>query len=278
MRENVKDVSDTIEKFVENLNLHNKKIKQNNEIKKVKYSGLKKLIELNNLVKEYKIKKQKISVVNNLSFNIYQGQNVALLGGNGAGKTTTVEMIVGILKPTSGKITYNFSDSSTATNGSSKIGIQFQDSSYPQGLTVKDVIKSVNKIYGNLTNDREMELLTKIFGIDEFINNKASSLSGGQHQRLNALLAIVNKPELLILDELSTGLDIKIKSRLVNFLKEFIKKTNSTLLLVSHDINEIETLADRIVIIDKGVLIYDNTIEETRKKYGNVSKCLEHFI
>ncbi|QJG67268.1 ABC transporter ATP-binding protein [Mycoplasma phocoenae] len=267
-----------VDLFVQNLKEHRKKTTENKPISKREYKK-EKLIEITGLTKEYKVKKTKFFAVNNIDFDIYKGQNIALLGGNGAGKTTTVEMLVGILKSTKGNIKYNFSNAhNQKKSNTSKIGIQFQDSSYPQGLTVKDVIKSVNKIYGNITTEHEMNQLAYIFGVDEFIANKAASLSGGQHQRLNALLAIINKPELLILDELSTGLDIKIKSRLVHFLKDFIKDTNCTLLLVSHDINEIETLADRIVILDHGQIVYDKTKNESIKLYGSVSSCLEHFI
>ncbi|WP_084259846.1 ABC transporter ATP-binding protein [Mycoplasma elephantis] len=273
MLENSKKIVDD---FLNNLVEHENKTTTFDVIKKRNYD-MKKIIEISNLVKEFKIKKVKFKAINDLSLDIYKNQNVALLGSNGAGKTTLVEMIVGISKPTSGKIKYFF-DKNEENNSNGKIGIQFQDSSYPQGLTVNDVIKSVNKIYGNITDEDELKKIEKIFGIDEFLNNKAASLSGGQHQRLNALLAIINKPELLILDELSTGLDIKIKTRLMYFLKDFIKANNNTLLLVSHDINEIKTLADRIVIINKGKVIYDKTKEEAEQEFGSVEKCLDYYI
>lgn len=224
-------------------------------------------------------KKEKIKVVDNLNLEIYKNQNIALLGGNGAGKTTTVEMLIGILKPTSGNIEYYFNDGSNHNESAqTNIGIQFQDSSYPQGLSVNDVIYSMNKIYGNKSSPEELQKLIKIFGVDEFINNKASSLSGGQHQRLNALLAIINKPKLLILDELSTGLDIKIKTRLVSFLNDYIKEIDCTLILISHDINEIEILADRIIIMNKGRIVFDALKTEIIEKYGSISQCLKEYI
>lgn len=257
-----------IDNFLSNLEDHEKNTIKANSIEMRQYN-LKKLVKIKNLTKEFKIKKEKIKVVDNLNLEIYKNQNIALLGGNGAGKTTTVEMLIGILKPTSGNIEYYFNDGLNHNESAqTNIGIQFQDSSYPQGLSVNDVIYSMNKIYGNKSSAEELQKLIKIFGVDEFINNKASSLSGGQHQRLNALLAIINKPKLLILDELSTGLDIKIKTRLVSFLNDYIKEIDCTLILISHDINEIEILADRIIIMNKGRIVLDALKSEIIEKYG----------
>ncbi|TPR53702.1 ABC transporter ATP-binding protein [Metamycoplasma neophronis] len=267
-----------IKNFLTILEEHDKEIKNNPRIEQREYP-LEKIIDIKNVIKEFKIRRKKFRAVDDLNLTIYRNQNIALLGSNGAGKTTTVEMIVGIQKPTKGKIEYFFKGNNNEKDiDSAKIGIQFQDSSYPQGLTVKDVIVSMNKIYGNKMEPSELSDLIKIFGVNEFLYNKAASLSGGQHQRLNALLAIIHKPQLVILDELSTGLDIKVKSRLVQFLKSFIKANQSTLLIISHDIKEIENLADRIVILNKGKVVFDKTIEETKEEFGSISVCLDKYI
>ncbi|WP_237022738.1 ABC transporter ATP-binding protein [Mycoplasma miroungigenitalium] len=271
-------VNPVIKNLVDQLMEHDNKVTNHPPIETREYRNYKKIIEIKNLTKSFKIKGGKLLAVNDMSLNFYKGLNTALLGSNGAGKTTTVEMVVGISRPTSGVINYLFDGVVNNKMDASKIGIQFQDSSYPQGLTVLDVINSVNKIYGAKTSGKELLYLTKVFGVDEFLTNKAASLSGGQHQRLNALLAIINKPELVILDELSTGLDLKIKTRLINFIKEYVKEINSTLLIISHDIREIEQLADRIVIMNKGKVVYDRTKEETIQIYGSLGACLDEFI
>ncbi|RMX36151.1 ABC transporter ATP-binding protein [Mycoplasmopsis fermentans] len=272
-------MSNSIKEFVENLEKHENRILNHPAIEPREYDGLEKLIEIKGLCKEYKIKGKKFRAVDDMNLTLYKSQNIALLGSNGAGKTTTVEMLVGILKPSAGNIKYFFGDSMDKGKiDATKIGIQFQDSSYPQGLTVRDVIKSMNKIYGNKMKGLELDYLIKIFGVDEYIDNKAASLSGGQHQRLNALLALIHKPELVILDELSTGLDIKIKTRLVEFINNFVKDNKSTLLIVSHDINEINTLADRIVIMNKGKVIFDKTKDEAVKEFKTLAACLEYYI
>ncbi|WP_029513175.1 ABC transporter ATP-binding protein [Mycoplasmopsis primatum] len=272
-------LSSFIDNFANSLTQHEQKIKEFARIKPKEYENLHKIVEIKNLVKEFRTGKNKLKAVNDLTLSIYENQNIALLGSNGAGKTTAVEMLVGIQKPTSGLIKYLIDDAnSEKENNNHSVGIQFQDSSYPQGLTVKDIIKSINLLFGNKMDANSIKQLIKIFGINEFLNSKASALSGGQHQRLNALLAIIHKPKIIILDELSTGLDIKIKSRLIKFIKQFAKLNNSTLIIVSHDINEIEELADRIVILNHGYIVYDEKINDVVKEFGTVNKCLQHFI
>ena len=139
------------------------------------------------------------------------------------GKTTFVEILAGINKPDSGDLKYNFKFKNTFQE---KIGIQFQDSNYPKGISVKSVINFILEIFKSELSQDEINGLINIFGIDEFYYKKAASLSGGQSQRLNCLLSIIHKPNFLILDELSTGLDVTIKSKIKNFIKSFCKQNN----------------------------------------------------
>ncbi|MHA0272895.1 ABC transporter ATP-binding protein [Mycoplasma sp. 48589B] len=276
MNDNITKVKIISKNFLSDLEKQSQKVEGFENIKTREFD-LPKLISIKDVSKKFSIRHNKeFYAVRNMNLTLYKGQNVALLGSNGAGKTTTVEMIVGISKPTSGEIVYEFKDSEHQNN--TLIGIQFQDSSYPQGLTVKDVIVSMKKIYGSTLDDEDVENLIKIFGIDEFIYNKAASLSGGQQQRLNALLAIIHCPKLIILDELSTGLDIKIKSRLIHFIKKFAIANDSSILLISHDVNEVEIIADRIVIMHKGKIIYDALRDETINEFGSIANCLDKYI
>ncbi|MFV8481420.1 ABC transporter ATP-binding protein [Mycoplasma sp. SK341A] len=276
MNNKIAKVQEISRDFLADLEKQSQKVELYQAVKTREFD-LPKLITIQNVSKEFSLRhNKKFYAVNDMNLTLYQGQNVALLGSNGAGKTTTVEMIVGISNPTSGQIIYNMQEAGKINNA--LIGIQFQDSSYPQGLTVKDVIVSMKKIYGSALDEADIENLIKIFGIDEFIFNKASALSGGQQQRLNALLAIIHCPKLIILDELSTGLDIKIKSRLIHFIKKFAIANESSILLISHDVNEVEIIADRIVIMHKGKIIYDALKEETIAEFGSVAKCLDKYI
>ena len=157
---------------------------------------------------------------NNISFNINYLENLAFIGANGAGKTTTVEIIAGINKPTSGTIDYNYQYKKSFQE---QIGIQFQDSFYPKGVTVKNVIDFLKEAYSlnkNKDNDLEFDHLLDIFRIKEFYHTDAAKLSGGQQQRLNVLLSLMHKPKVLFLDELVTGLDIQIRNELENFIQE----------------------------------------------------------
>lgn len=231
----------------------------------------KSLVEIKDLTKKYK----NLTVIKNLNINFYEGENVAVLGGNGAGKTTLMEMIAGLNKPTSGSIEYKYDFKNSFLE---KIGIQFQDSSFPKGIKVKRVIKFVNDIYGTNISKRELDAMLQIFGINEFYNKNASSLSGGQSQRLNCLLSILHKPSIIILDELSTGLDITIRNKIKTFIKMFAKDNNMNILLVSHNLDEIEYLADRIVLLKNGEVFVDASKEQVIEKFGSLQNMIELYI
>lgn len=223
----------------------------------------KKIIETKNLTKSFGTK----TVLNNLNLDIYEGENVAFLGGNGAGKTTLVEILAGLNKPTSGEINYLFDFKKSFQE---KIGIQFQDSSYPPAISCKEVIKFMVNIYGSKMNKDEMNALIKIFGIDEYYNKRASKLSGGQQQRLNVLLALLHKPHIIFLDELSTGLDIQIRTRIKNFIKEYAIENNMTIILVSHDMVEVKQLCKKIIFLKDGKIVINDLISNILEKNDNI--------
>jgi len=112
------------------------------------------------------------------------------------------------------------------------------------------------------------------FGLNRLLNDPIRSLSLGQQQRLNALIAILNKPEFVLLDELTTGLDIATQQDILNFLQQYIKKTKTTVLMASHNMREIELLCNRLVLLRNGNIIIDSTIDSILKKY----KTLENFL
>ena len=209
--------------------------------------------------------------MNNINLDIYEGENIALLGGNGAGKTTLVEILAGLNKPSSGKINYLFDYKKSFQE---KIGIQFQDSSYPPAISVKEVIKFMINIYGSKMNKDELNALIKIFGIDEYYKKRASKLSGGQQQRLNVLLALIHKPHIIFLDELSTGLDISIRTRIKNFIQEYSIENNMLIILVSHDMGEVQQLCQRIIFLKNGQIVVNDLIKNLVKK----NETLESYV
>ena len=159
-----------------------------------------------------------------------------------------------------------------------KLGIQFQDSFYPNAITVKEVIDFMIGLYGSKINHDELIAMLNIFGINEYYKKRVSKLSGGQQQRLNALLAIIHKPTVLFLDELSTGLDITIRTNIKRFIKHYAIENNITLILVSHDTDEIAYLADEIAVLKNGKIVYFDTKDNIVQEYGNIEKFLIPYL
>ncbi|MDK2819324.1 MAG: ATP-binding cassette domain-containing protein [Mycoplasmataceae bacterium] len=233
------------------------------------------LIEAHNITKTFIINGTKFNANNDISINFKAGEPVAILGSNGAGKTTFVEMMVGLNKPSSGYFQYNYK---SKINFQESLGIQFQDSSYPAGLKCKDIILFLKDAYQiDLDND-ELNKLIEEFGVDKFYNKSAHSLSGGQQQRLNLLLAIMHKPKLVFLDELSTGLDIKIRTTIKKFIKKFAEENNMTIILISHDMAEVDYLTKRIIVLQNGEVVVDRKKSEIEAEHKDLETFLEPYL
>lgn len=233
------------------------------------------LIVIKDLVKKFGHKDKCKVVLKGINLTVSKGKNIALLGGNGAGKTTLVETISGLYKPDGGSIKYLYKYNKTFQE---KLGIQFQDSFYPNAITVKEVIDFMIGLYGSKINHDELIAMLNIFGINEYYKKRVSKLSGGQQQRLNALLAIIHKPTVLFLDELSTGLDITIRTNIKRFIKHYAIENNITLILVSHDTDEIAYLADEIAVLKNGKIVYFDTKDNIVQEYGNIEKFLIPYL
>ncbi|MGL5521790.1 MAG: ATP-binding cassette domain-containing protein [Metamycoplasmataceae bacterium] len=233
------------------------------------------ILEINDISKTFSNKHEEVIACENINFKIKRNENMAIIGGNGAGKTTLVEMVIGLNKPDSGDFNYNFKYEKNFQEG---IGIQFQESNYPFGLKCKDIIKFVIDSYKLEISNKELESLISEFGIKSFYNKNASSLSGGQQQRLNLLLAIIHKPKIVFLDELSNGLDIKIKNSIKTFIKQFAIDNNITIVIVSHDVNEIQYLCKKIVILQKGKLVVEKLIDNVLEENDNLEDYISKYI
>ncbi len=233
------------------------------------------VVEIKNLVKTFGKGKRKMTAINNLSMKVYEHENVAIMGANGAGKTTLVETIVGLNKPNSGSIV---SPMSKGKYDSSIFGIQFQSSTYPYGLSVNDVIKFVIQLYKIKIEKKEIESLKDTFGITEFCHKRCNALSGGQSQRLNVMLALLHRPKVLFLDELSTGLDIKIRTNINAFIKTYAERYGITLVLISHNIAEIKELCTRLIIMKKGEIMADLSIKDVNKYHHGIKELLDTFL
>ena len=244
-------------------------------IQKTNYSKLKPLITVTNLQQSFGRGKNFKSIYNGISFEIYENERVAFLGPNGAGKTVTISTLCGIYKPKGGTINYLFD---YETKPYEKLSVQFQDLQFPNSLTPKDLIK-FSLGFANIDEiNNEIKKALNIFEIDQIINTKISKLSGGQQQRVNVFMALISKPKILFLDEFTTGLDIAIKNNIQNFILEYCKKHKITLVVISHDIDSIEDMCDRIIILADKRIIMDAPSKDIIKKFGSIKKMLKSYI
>jgi len=190
-----------------------------------------------------------VRAVDDVSFSIPEGICFGLLGPNGAGKTTTIEMMEGILKPTAGNI--YFRDREIDRHFRQKVGIQFQNTALPEYITVRETLKLFQALY---PSPRNLDEIIEICSLSDIINRDNRKLSGGQRQRMLLGIAIIPRPEILFLDEPTTGLDPQARR---NFwaLIEKIKAEKTTILLTTHYMDEAEILCDRIGIMDRGKLL-----------------------
>lgn len=213
------------------------------------------VIEVKNLVKQYK----KTRAVNGISFEVKKGEVFGLLGQNGAGKTTTLEMIEGLRKPTSGSITVLGHDViKELTSVKTRIGVQLQSSAYYRSLSLKEILELFASFYGMQINSTS---LLDMVDLGFKANEKVENLSGGQQQRFSIIASLVNDPEIVFLDEPTTGLD-PIARRNLWFLINNIKQQGKTVVLTTHYMEEAEALCDRVGIMDSGNIL---AIDETHK-------------
>jgi len=190
-----------------------------------------------------------VKAVDGVSFRIEPGICFGLLGPNGAGKTTTIEIIEGILKPDSGKILYR--DSKRGKTFKEEVGVQFQNTELPQYLTVFETLKMFRTLY---TRKAKLDWIVEVCHLEEILNRDNRKISGGQKQRLLLAIALTNDPELIILDEPTTGLDPQARRHLWDIVNG-IKKSGRTIILTTHYMEEAEILCDTIAIMDNGRII-----------------------
>lgn len=224
-----------------------------------------KLVAITNISKKYGNK----IAIKNFSLDIYPGERIALIGANGSGKSTISEIIGGIRKPTSGTI---------IKKDKTVIGIQFQDSRYLYGITVMDMIKYYLQTFNIEITKQQLNKMLSTYQILHLTNKMVQNLSGGQQQRLNILLSVIHQPDLVILDEISTGLDIEVREEIFEFLKTNIVEKNVAMILVSHNMSEIERFCTRIIFMNEGEIIEETTIEEIIKIYGCVEKYMHYQL
>ena len=253
------------------------------------------LIEVKNLKKEFKkpVRKEGIIgyikslfsrkytslyAVNDVSFSIDQGEIVGYIGANGAGKSTTVKMMCGILHPTSGSVTIDNKDILKYRKQINKeIGVVFGQKTQlwwdiPLIETFK-ILKSIYEISDEDYNER-FKFLCDLLDLNDFLDQNVRSLSLGQRMRADFAASLIHNPKILYLDEPTIGLDVLVKDKIRKAIKILNKKYKTTIILTTHDMKDIEELCSRIIIIDKGKILYDGNLENIKYKFGNIKTII----
>jgi sodium transport system ATP-binding protein len=229
-----------------------------------------KLIKVEGLSKDFK----KIKAVDSISFEVSEGEIVGLLGENGAGKTTTLRMISTMLKATSGTALINgFDINKESSKVRGEIGILFGgEVGLYDRLTAKENIKYFAELNGmsNEEAEKSIKYLTGKLKMEEYINRRVGKFSRGMKQKVAIARSIVHEPSVILLDEPTAGLDVSASKLIHDFIKD-CKRDNKAIVFSSHSMSEVEKLCDRIVIIHKGKIIEQGTIEELKAKYSKDS-------
>lgn len=227
------------------------------------------ILQINNLYKSY----GKNNVLKGINLKLQKGCCLGIIGANGSGKTTLVEIICQVIKADRGKLNFNFLDKEINKN----LGIQFQETgSWPRGLSINDILSLYKVIYPYRSKE-ELQFLIDIFSLSLLLKRKLNELSGGEKQRFNALLALFHDPKLIIFDEITTGLDLATRYKILFFLKT-LKRKKKTIIIVSHIADEIEYLCDQVVLLHKGKIYLNESINVIKKKYNGVQKLLELYF
>ena len=235
---------------------------------KVKEKGLR-----GSLKSVFKPMYRTIKAVDDISFQVEQGEILAFIGPNGAGKSTTIKMLTGILYPDQGEVSVmNINPTLKRKQLAYKIGTVFgQKEQLWTHLTPYDNFKFFGAIYDLSDSDVEMRIdeLKKVFDLEEFINTPVRNLSLGQRIRCEIVVSLIHKPEVLFLDEPTIGLDPVVKENIRQLIRKMNKEFKTTVFLTSHDVGDIEKLCKRIIIVNHGRIVLDDSMENLKYHYLN---------
>ena len=248
------------------------------------------IIEMKNVVKEFKVLNRHeglkgslrdlfsrdyktVTAVDHISINIKPGEIVGYLGPNGAGKSTTIKMMSGVLEPTSGEILVNgVVPYKNRTRNAENIGVVFgQRSQLWWSLPLIESFKLLKEIYMIPTADYErmLELYRELADIEQLLHKPVRQMSLGQRTLSDILAAFLHNPKIVFLDEPTIGLDVSMKAKIRELIKGLNKEKNTTVILTTHDMGDVDALCQRIIIIDHGSMIYDNDIEHLKHYFGS---------
>ena len=223
-------------------------------------------LEVKNLEKKFK----NFTAVKNINFHIDNGQTLGVLGPNGCGKTTTIGMLLGLIKPSNGKILID--DENFENLNREKILSQFNFASpyveLPKKLTVKENLEIYGRLYGveDLTN--RIHEISEDLNLSTFLNKKTGELSSGQKNRVSLAKSLINNPKILFLDEPTASLDPDIGDFVRNYIEDYKSKNKVSILLASHNMREVERLCDQVIMMKEGEIVDRGTCQSLIDKHG----------
>lgn len=247
------------------------------------------IIEVKDLVKTYKTiekedgligyfknlikpKYKEFTAVKGINFNIEEGELVGYIGENGAGKSTTIKMLTGLLTPTSGNVKVNgLIPNEKRIENNKNIGAVFgQKTQLWWDLPVIESFRLVKKMYKVPENEyrKNLKKFTEILELEDLLDKQVKNLSLGQKMRCEIAATFLHNPKIVYLDEPTIGLDVLVKENIRKFIKEINKEKNTTVILTTHDLKDIEDVCDRIILLDKGQIIYDGEKQKFKDTYG----------
>ena len=223
------------------------------------------IIEVKKLNKIY----DKTIAVKDLSFVINKGKIIGLLGPNGCGKTTTIAMILGLVKPTSGEVIIKRKNiEKERINLLEKMNFISPYVELPKKLTVEENLKVYAGLYGVKNVNKKISELVNELRLNKFLKKKTGELSSGQKNRISLAKALINDPEILMLDEPTASLDPDTGDFVRSFIEHYSSKTNVTILLASHNMNEVERLCDSVMMMKDGIIVDTGKSQELISRHG----------
>ena len=222
-------------------------------------------IEINNLSKQYR----NTLAVKNINFKINKGTIIGLLGPNGCGKSTTIGMMLGLIKPTSGTVIINGQNiENNRTSLLEKMNFISPYVELPKKLTVEENLKVYGRLYGVKNLKDKIYNLMKKLNLTQFITRKTGELSSGQKNRVSLAKALINDPEILLLDEPTVSLDPDVGDYIRKIIEDFAANKGTTILLASHNMNEVERLCDEVMMMKNGEIIDKGKSIDLIDKHG----------
>ena len=223
-------------------------------------------LEVKNLEKKFK----NFTAVKNINFHIGNGQTLGVLGPNGCGKTTTIGMLLGLIKPSNGKILID--DENFESLNREKILSKFNFASpyveLPKKLTVKENLEIYGRLYGVKDLTGRIQEVSDDLNLSVFLNKKTGELSSGQKNRVSLAKSLINNPKILFLDEPTASLDPDIGDFVRNYIEDYKSKNKVSILLASHNMKEVERLCDQVIMMKEGEIVDRGTCQSLIDKHG----------